>query len=472
MTGWDGLVSSALLGTDRRPPTTDDLPEPVRTALGEGGLLDAAALTMLYRRAGRLPLRGVSPLPAVPGEDRPLPRPAAIRRLAAMVGGFQTAVLGEWLRVAEARGWGVPPELLPALADLARGRPEYRPLVAAAAGRRAGWLADLNPEWRFLELVAESNDPAIWSHGSARRRRAWLLALRRRDPAAAREALASVWSAEPAPARVDFLGILAEQLSLADEDFCEAALDDRAREVRRAAAGLLARLSGSQYGARMAERVRACLTMDGRGVLVVTLPTELDAAMRRDGVDPQPPEGVGQRAWWFRQFVAAAPLSTYVEFVRAPIELLRAPVEGSAPELIQVALAEAAARERSAEWARALLQTEASTGNRVAELLRVLPSQEWAPAVDALRRRIDLADLVGGLPTPWPADLGTAVLDQLAKAGTGRAWARLASIAARAVPPEVLTHPLARASDDEEDTWRVRLVETLIFRREMYEELS
>jgi hypothetical protein len=64
------------------------------------------------------------------------------------------------------------------------------------------------------------------------------------------------------------------------------------------------------------------------------------------------------------------------------------------------------------------------------------------------------------------------VLDLLAKVGTGRNWARLASIAARAVPPEVLHHPITREPTGEEDTWRLRLVETLIFRRDMYEELS
>jgi hypothetical protein len=48
----------------------------------------------------------------------------------------------------------------------------------------------------------------------------------------------------------------------------------------------------------------------------------------------------------------------------------------------------------------------------------------------------------------------------------------LASIAARAVPPEVLHHPITREPTGEEDTWRLRLVETLIFRRDMYEELS
>jgi hypothetical protein len=460
------LVSSALLGTERRPPHFDELPPAIQEQLGDGDLLDAAAFATLYKRAGRIPLQGLTPLPAAVGQDRPLPRPVAIRRLAAMLGGFQTAALGEWLRAADARGWGVPPEHLPALADFARGRSEYRPLVVAAAGRRASWLADLNPDWRFLHAgVAESNDPEIWTHGNAIQRRSWFRSLRRRDPAAALDALREVWPTEAAATRAEFLGLLSEGLSPADEEFCEAALDDRSKEVRRVAAGLLARIPGSQYGERMVGRVWSQLTVS-QGVLAVTLPTRVTASMQRDGIDPEPQEGLGKRASWFRQILAAAPLATY------ELEYLRMPVEGCAPEVFQVAWAEAAVRERSAEWARALLQADASTGNRIAALLRVLPDDEWVAAIEALRSRIDLADLVGGLPVPWPAPLGVMVLDQLAKVGTARNWARLASIAARAVPAEVLNHPITREPTGEEDTWRSRLVETLIFRREMYEELS
>ncbi|HWD78423.1 MAG TPA: DUF5691 domain-containing protein [Kribbella sp.] len=467
MKGWDGLVSSMLLGTDRRPADFDELPDDIRARLGDGGLLDAAALATLYKRAGRKPLRDLKPLEPAAGEDRPLPRSGAVRRLAAMLGGFQTAALGEWLRAADGYGWGVPPEHLPALADYARNRPEYRPLVIAAAGRRARWLAELNPEWRFLYAAdAESNDPELWTHGNAVQRRTWLRALRRQDPAAAREELAEVWPNEAALTRTEFLGLFAEGLSLADEEFLEAALDDRSREVRRVAARLLARLPGSQYGVRMTARLTAHL-MPTQGVLAVDLPRTLTQSMERDGIDSQNPEGIGKRAWWFHQIVANTPLEAM------DVTWLHTPVEGCAPEVLQSAWTEAAIRERSVEWARELLSANADTGSRnPAELLRLLPPEEWAQAVDALRNTVDVAELVGGLPVPWPAPLGAMILDQLAKVGTNRAWARLASIAARAVPPDVLDHPITRESPGDEDTWRRRLVETLTFRREMYEELK
>lgn len=463
MRGWDGLVSSALLGTDRRPPVFDELPPAVREQLSDdAGLLDAAALATLYKRAGRLPLQGVEPLAEAEGEDRPLPRSTAIRRLAAMLTGFQSAALGEWLRIADSKGWGIPPEHLPALADYAKGRAEYRPLVIAAAGRRAAWLAELNPEWRFLH-EAVSDDPELWTHGNALQRRAWFRRLRASDPAAALEALREVWPTETAGTRLELLGALRAGVSRADEEFLEHALDDRAKEVRRLAAELLARVQSSQYSVRMAERVATYLT-ESQGVLAVTLPERVSKAMERDGIDQQAHPGLGRRAGWLKQLVAAAPLPA--------LELLQLPVEGVAVDVLQAAWAEAAVREQNADWARALLLGNAATDGRTTELLRVLPAEEWPAVVEHLRTTTDLSELVGGLPVPWPPPLAVQVLDLLAKAGTHRSWARLASIAARAVPPEVLHHPITREPTGEEDTWRLRLVETLIFRREMYEELS
>ena len=160
------------------------------------------------------------------------------------------------------------------------------------------------------------------------------------DPAAALEALREVWPTESAATRADFLGLLADGLSPADEEFLEAALDDRSKEVRRGAARLLARIPGSQYGDRMAERMWSHLTVS-QGVLAVDLPKRLSASMERDGIDSQNPEGIGKRAWWFLQIVANTPLS---EMDPAWLEM---PVEGCAPEILQAAWAEAAVRENA-----------------------------------------------------------------------------------------------------------------------------
>ncbi len=104
-----------------------------------------------------------------------------------------------------------------------------------------------------------------WRTGGRAERRAWLTALRQRDPAAARELLAAGWDTETGADRAELLGVLGARLGPGDEPFLETALDDRKQAVRQAAAGLLARLPGSAHTARAIARGTAVLSIERRG---------------------------------------------------------------------------------------------------------------------------------------------------------------------------------------------------------------
>ena len=97
-------------------------------------------------------------------------------------------------------------------------------------------------------------------------------------------------------------------MSLDDETFLEAALDDRRKEVRGAAADLLARLPESALRRRALERALPLLKFKSnklrRKTIEVTLPEACDKAMQRDGVEPKPGfRGVGEKAWWLQQML-------------------------------------------------------------------------------------------------------------------------------------------------------------------------
>jgi hypothetical protein len=469
---WEALVSAALLGTTRRELDTSVLPDPVRK-LADGSdpehvLLSAAALLTGYRRAGRLPERDVPALSVAAPDDRPLVGVDARRRLALMLYGDHGNLLPEWLSAVAARGLRVPPERLPALADVARGRPELRAAVAAAAGPRGPWLADLQPDWAFL-AEQPVDDPEVWNLGTAGQRVSWLARIRGVDPASARSLLAEVWSSEPAPVRVRFLDVLRTGLSTSDEEFLEAALDDRAREVRRSAAVLLTSLPGSALSARMADRLRPLISVRRR-TLAVELPASCDESMVRDGVNPVPPKGVGERAWWLGQLVSAAPLAVWTEL--APVDLLvRMAVDGVDPRLLALGWAAAAVREHAADWVLALLDGDIAIGaEQLAAMIAVLPRESWAPV---LAQQPLTPALLAALPTPWPPELGTLVLDAVARHRDSRALAHVAEIAAHAAPPECLDHPITHEPPDYDAApWRRRLVDTLVFRRAMHAELS
>ncbi|HKA88469.1 MAG TPA: DUF5691 domain-containing protein [Haliangiales bacterium] len=291
MTRYADLVKVALLGRGRKQAPPDDGPF--------GGLDLAARLAAaaLCDKAGRLPARIDAGGTRAPEHDLPRASAAASRALATILAAFPE-VLPEWLDRCRAAGRRVRERDLPALLELARTTPRLRPAVAGVLGGRGRWLTGENPAWAF----AAEADAADWETGARAARAALLRRRRAEDPAAALALLESTFSADGGEDRAAFVAALEVGLSPADEAFLERALDDRRKEVRRAAAALLTRLPGSRLARRMDERLRACL----HGARVV-FPAACDDAMIRDGIEPVPPKGVGAKAFWLFQIVAAVP---------------------------------------------------------------------------------------------------------------------------------------------------------------------
>ncbi|WP_406392746.1 DUF5691 domain-containing protein [Streptomyces sp. NBC_00887] len=447
---WEELVTSALLGTDRRPPPTGSGPSD-----GPAALLDAAALHTVRRRAALLPATGAAVPEAAPPDPRP-PLPAAARRRLAQLLADRSAPSGsgrrgtapdltelipQWLASAGARGFRAPAELLPALLDAARARTDLRPHALAFAGPRGLWLAALNPEWKFAlrastnrsRLPATDNQEAVgrlWEEGLFAERVALLGAVRAQDPAAARALLETTWSTERAEDRLMFLDSLRTGLSADDEAFLEDALSDRSRNVRSTAAELLSALPDSALALRMATRATSCVNPDrtgGEEAIAVEAPHECDASMQRDGVAPVPPSGRGERSWWLGQLVEATPLAVWRERFggRTAQEVVALPVADDWGAELHAAWCRAAVRQRDPEWARALLGTPstppasgpgtASLAER-SKLLAILPAAEradWVAGFIAAHGLSEAFQLLGVCAVPWAEPLGRSVVDAL-----------------------------------------------------------
>jgi hypothetical protein len=360
-------------------------------------LLDQAALLTAARRAGRA-AGHAEPLPAAGLDPRPLVSPAAGDRLAWMLRGEHPELLTEWLTAAVERGLRVPAQLLPGLLDRARrvspADPELRRLVAAAGGPRARWLAGLNAEWTFAAADIAVGEEA-WRLGDAGQRRAYLTALRAADPDVARDLITASWEAAGAAERAMFLSVLAAGPALRPEDepLLEAALGDRADEVRSWAAYLLASLPGSALGRRMAGRALSGLRLEAgpRGPrLIASPPAECDASMRRDGIAPGPGAGRSQLADRTRlmlEVVARTPLRAWTDaFALGPAAILAVPSGDWAPVLF-VGWSRAAIAQRNQDWVAALINA-ALTGRPPA-----MPAEN-----SALRQLARQADPALGAP--------------------------------------------------------------------------
>ncbi|MFI8961314.1 DUF5691 domain-containing protein [Streptomyces sp. NPDC053493] len=451
MDAWEELVTSALLGTDRKPLARHDAGDAAPVAL-----LDAAAVHTVRRRAGLRPGPAAPPLEAAPEDGRRRLPEAARRRLAQLLagraapapsGGRRGAapdlaeLLPQWLAAANEHGYGAPAAALPALLDAARARTDLRPQALAFAGPRGLWLARLNPDWKFAlrgagagGALPDPADPdgvtALWEEGLFAERVALLSAVRARDADRGRELLAGTWAAERAEDRLMFLDSLRAGLSASDEEFLEAALADRSRNVRATAAELLSALPSSALAARMAERAASCVSLDrteGAETIVVEAPHECDAGMRHDGVVATPPTGRGERSWWLGQLVEAAPLDCWPARFggRRPEEIVALPVADDWRAELHAAWCRAAVRQRDADWSRALLGAPASPQTsgpgtsslaERAQLLSTLSQEEraaWVAAFIAAHGLSEAFQLLGVCTVPWSEELGRAVVDAL-----------------------------------------------------------
>ena len=375
---WPAAVNTALLGTDRAPlaaPPSDRSLGGTYDALvrsdsdAASNLLRLAAAAGAYLRCGRTPGRLTEPPPSpCPRDDRPTCTPAAAALLRRILQGEHETLLHTWLTLAARHEVRIPADALPAVLDLAHKGPKLRDLVRTTGGTRARWLAALNENWAFA--ISGDNPEAlatIWETGTGMARHEALQWLRQLDPERARTLLETSWAQEDPNNRVFFVAMLAFGLSPADEPFLERVLDDRRKEVRQQAAGLLARLPSSALAARMRDRAGRLVTL-GRSTLLqrpridVTPPDEVDASMIRDGVNPKPAagSGVGEKAWVLAQVIGGVPPSTWSgEWSIEPDRLIRAADGHEWREALVAGWLSATERFHDAAWAQALWDNEA-----------------------------------------------------------------------------------------------------------------
>jgi hypothetical protein len=368
------LTQVALLGTERQ-----NISLPVATtALGhlesqmdvqqrERALLSLAALNGLHERIGsvpgRDPLSGPAPCP-VEQQSRVNERAGSL--LLRLLAGEFAELLPEWLALAAQANRLAPPEALPTTLQVGANKTELREAILPVLGERGRWLAAQNPEWTWVVGGTEGDDP--WHLGDKRARLLFLQRLRRTDPAHARELLMGTWKEETPEDRAAFIAALEKGLVPEDEPFLESALDDQRKEVRRIAAILLARLPDSGLVRRVTERVKPLLKFipgsSGNvlklkkakpAIIEVILPTACDPAMQRDGIEPKPPAGLGEKAWWLIQMLEIARLDRWPQEWQVTREdILAASESGEWKKELFEAWTRAAARQKNAAWAEAL----------------------------------------------------------------------------------------------------------------------
>ena len=396
---FSALTQVALLETGRQPiamaageTDLNRLLQQLDLTRPEESLLAAAALSGLHEAIGQLPARDTAPAPE-PCAKEVLPRMSerAGSLLLRLLGGDFPELLPECLQLSTRAGQLPFPEALPGLLSTGRNRAEWRETVLPLLGQRGRWLATQNPEWAWA-VGATAEDETIWQVGDVAARLLFLQRQRRTAPAHARELLAASWSAETPEDRASFIAVLGIGLTPADEPLLEAALDDRRKEVRRHAVNLLAQLPDSALVRRLTERARPLLTFvpAEAGSLLklkkakpaaveITLPAECDKAMQRDGIDPKPVAGFGEKIGWLIQMLELVPLEVWTaEWHSPPADIIAASLQSEWAKELFEAWTRAAVRQQHAGWAETLftIALQAKRVHQLEGLLGALPARQ------------------------------------------------------------------------------------------------
>lgn len=330
------LAKCALLGMRQAgalPPLA--LGHPALDAL----LAAAAGATTgadLCRRAGLLALllaAAAPPPPLTAMAPPPLPTEHGLPLSAAGVAVLEHAfnqgdleALIALLDEVQTAGRHLPAEFLVRLPGFSPQH-RWRARLRALGSPTLLWLAQQHPDWRWLleSAVAPSEPPPDFDLASGPARVRALAALRANDPAGARAQLIAAWPACAPEERAALLPALASGLGPADEPWLESVLEDRRKEVRGHARALLLALPDSGLRQRALARLAPLFNVRPDGKLEIALPAAHDKAMGRDGIEPKPPPGTGERSWWLAQLLGQVRLDQLaLQLALPPAQLLEA----------------------------------------------------------------------------------------------------------------------------------------------------
>ncbi|UOQ64350.1 DUF5691 domain-containing protein [Hymenobacter volaticus] len=453
---WPQLLRVALLGTRQSGEPVPAVLATADTATSEDReqqvLLAAGALALMRRAGHQLPTATVAtPAPAPPDPLPPLGPlgTACLQRL--MVDELFVDLLPDYLRQVAAVGRRVPDSLLAHLLRHAKQSVETAAVLEPVAGTRGRWLASLNPEWKSLLAPPDTDAPDLqrWETGTLSERRAWLRSRFRQDADATRALLLVALPTEPAKAQEAFLEILADYLHPDTEPVLETLLRARGQEVRRQAAALLVQLPGAALVERLWARAKPLLAVKrgllglGKTTLDVTLPPTWDKSWLADGIE----EKNDQYAYYSGTGNRATPLGPSAIRLGNMLALLppsrwTTHLGVSAEELLAAALASewvvpllpcwaiSTLTHQDADFAAAFLKLwlhqrptlQKAHADRnidwaaLTELLPVATRQELLlkPILLRVRRQEpNWTDDLLQLPTPWPRELTTEVLQSL-----------------------------------------------------------
>lgn len=404
---WTNIVQTALLGTDKKQVSADELTEDLNTAYTiihsntttdkEDKFLQTAALAFNYRQSGAQPLQTTQAvMEAAPAETQAYCSPAAQQVLLDILAEDSAGLLNRWLELCAAKQQIVQPAVLPALLNEAAQHNTFRPLAAACMGNRGKWLSRFNPSWQF---AADKPDEDLWQTGTPEQRKRVLLRLAHTDPATARSWLQETWTQENAAGRTELLKGLPPEMFADDLTWLEGLQQDKSIKVKEEVQHLLKQLPASsvvqQYWEVLQQAVtlkkeKALLGLSSKTVLYIQLPENIDERIFKTGIEKTSSQkGVSDEDMILSRLISAVPPHLWEAHLQeTPANIKALFQKEKAGALFVNALGLATGRFKNSSWTALFLDDEQGFYH---DILRLLPKKELEPFL--LKRFAKYADL-------------------------------------------------------------------------------
>lgn len=225
MSYWNNLKKSALLGTEKMPLQAESLPPIIKEKLDktnkndhEGYLLKAAAMVMIYEKAGQSPDNVTLPEFAPAEEEtQDFCSNEAIFALKTTTqsDNFNVYLFDYFIDKCIEKNWVLPENQL--VEVLNKTNTKTLPKVHKILGARGKWLTQFNEAWQIQDKAVDQK--TIWEEGKPSERKTLFARLRAEAPNEALDLLKQSWEQESANDRKDFINQLVTNISITDEEF-------------------------------------------------------------------------------------------------------------------------------------------------------------------------------------------------------------------------------------------------------------
>lgn len=431
---WNHIITTALLGTDKRQPDAKQWPADLAQAADavaaagadkEEQFLQTAALVANFRQCGIVPLhKEVLDFPVAQPEAKNYCPPLATQLLKDIIEIESPSLLRMWLQQCNSKQMVVVPDMVPPLLQLAIKEKDLRSMLISCCGKRGEWLSRFNSSWNFS---SGATNEQLWETGTPEQRASVLDELRKTAPSLARDWLQKTWAGEDANTKASLLQWLAKNIGEEDAPFLESLLTEKSKKVKDAALKLLKLIPTSsvvqQYQhvlqrAVVLKKERSFLGIGKQTGLQIQLPADVDENIFKTGIEKlSSDKQVSDEEYIIGQLAAAVPPAFWETHLGSPPEnIIQLLQKDKAGKKLLPALIQALITFEDQQWAIAFMQ---HSDTFYVDIIPFLPArqQEHYSLKFISKYPDDIISYAMRRQDEWSADFARAVLKHASRGG-------------------------------------------------------